>query len=71
MERIEFVIKAISHLAWSLILEGLLLLVLGVLVYLYPALIIILVSAFFLVLGITIISIGFKVRKLSKIKIDF
>ncbi|MFA5133655.1 MAG: hypothetical protein WC459_02525 [Patescibacteria group bacterium] len=71
MERIEFVIKAISHLAWSLILEGFLLMALGILVYLYPALIVVLTSAFFLVLGITIISIGLKVRKYSKIKIDF
>ncbi|MFH1194048.1 MAG: hypothetical protein V1661_03575 [bacterium] len=71
MERIEFVFKALSHLAWSLILEGLLLLALGILVYIYPALIIILVSVFFLILGLTIFSIGMKVKKYSKIKVDF
>ena len=71
MERIEFVFKALNHLAWSLILEGILLLILGALVYVYPELIIILVSVFFLALGITIVSIGRKVRKYSKIKVDF
>jgi len=71
MERMEFVIKAISHLAWSLILEGILLLALGVLVYIYPTLIIVLVSVFLLVLGLTIFCIGLKVKKYSKIKVDF
>lgn len=71
MERIEFVFKALSHLAWSLLLEGLLFIVLGVLTYLYPALIVILASIFFVFVGLTLVIIGLKVKKYSKIKIDF
>lgn len=71
MERIEFIFKALRHLAWSLLLEGLLLIILGVLVYFYPRFLIVLVSAFFIVLGLTIILIGLKVRKYSKLTINF
>jgi len=71
MERIEFVFKALAHLAWSLLLEGLLLIILGVLVYLYPALIVVLASVFFIFVGFTLIMIGLKVKKYSKIKLDF
>ena len=71
MEHIEVVFKAISHMAWSLLLEGLLLIILGVLVYIYPALIILLASIFFIIVGLTLIIIGFKVKKYSKISMDF
>ncbi|PIR67110.1 MAG: hypothetical protein COU51_00350 [Parcubacteria group bacterium CG10_big_fil_rev_8_21_14_0_10_36_14] len=71
MERIEFILKAVSHLVWSLILEGLLFIILGILVYIYPALLIVLTAVFFLFTGLTLVSIGLKVRRYSKIKIDF
>ncbi|MBU1179996.1 hypothetical protein KJ885_03560 [Patescibacteria group bacterium] len=71
MERVEFIFKALRHIAWSLVLEGLLLIALGILVYAYPKLVIILASLFFVVVGLTVLFIGFKVRKYSKIKIDF
>jgi len=71
MERIEFVFKALAHLAWSLLLEGILFMILGILVYLYPALIVILASVFFIFVGATLVMIGLKVKKYSKIKIDF
>jgi len=71
MERIEFVFKALSHLAWSLLLEGLLFVALGILTYIYPAMIVILASIFFIFVGLTLIIIGLKVKKYSKIKIDF
>lgn len=71
MERIEFVFKALAHLAWSLLFEGLLLMLLGVLVYIYPSLIVVLASVFFIFVGLTLFLIGLKVKKYSKIKIDF
>ena len=71
MERIEFVFKALAHLAWSLLLEGILLIILGVLVYIYPSLVIILASVFFIFVGLTLVMIGRKVRKYSKIKLEF
>jgi uncharacterized membrane protein HdeD (DUF308 family) len=71
MEHVELVFKALSHMAWSLLLEGLLLIIFGILVYIYPALIILLASAFFIIVGLTLVSIGFKVKKYSKITLDF
>ncbi len=71
MEHVEVLFRAINHMAWSLLLEGLLLIVLGILVYIYPALIILLASVFFIVVGLTLVSIGFKVKKYSKITLDF
>jgi hypothetical protein len=71
MERIEFVFKALSHMAWSLLLEGIFLIVLGILVFFYPALVIVLASAFFIIVGITLFTFGLKVKKYSKIKFNF
>jgi len=71
MERFEFVFKALRQLAWSLVVEGLLLILLGVLIYIYPKLLIVLVSIFFIVIGLTTLAIGAKVNKYSKIKVDF
>ncbi len=71
MEHIDLVSKALSHMAWSLLLEGLLLIILGILVYMYPALVIILASVFFIIVGLTLITIGFKVKKYSKMTLDF
>lgn len=71
MEHIELIFKAISHLAWSVIIEGIFLIALGVLVFFYPALLIVLASVFFIFVGGTILLIGIKVKKYSKIKIDF
>lgn len=70
-EHIELVFKAISHLAWSVIVEGIFLIILGALVFFYPALLIILASIFFILVGGTIMLIGIKVKKYSKIKLDF
>lgn len=71
MEHVEIIFKALSHMAWSLLLEGLLLIVLGILVYMYPALVILLASVFFIIVGLTLVAIGFKVKKYSKITMDF
>lgn len=71
MEHIELVFKAINHLAWSVIIEGIFLVALGVLVFFYPALLIVLASIFFILVGGTIMLIGAKVKKYSKIKLDF
>ena len=70
-EHIEIVFKAINHLAWSVIVEGTFLIILGILVFFYPALLIVLTSAFFMLVGATIMLIGVKVKKYSKIKLDF
>lgn len=71
MEHVEIIFKALSHMAWSLLLEGLFFIALGILVYIYPSLIVLLASVFFVVVGLTLFVLGVKVKKYSKIEVDF
>lgn len=70
MEKIEVVFKIIRQLFWSLLLEGIFLIVLGILVAVFPELLIALVSVMFVMLGVTIIAIAVKVYKYSKFTIN-
>ena len=53
----------INYLFWTLILQGLVYLILGIGIFLYPALLFILVSVNFLWLGITTLILAWRIRK--------
>jgi uncharacterized membrane protein HdeD (DUF308 family) len=69
MEKVEIVFKIIRQLFWSLLLEGIFLIALGILIAIFPELLVALVSIIFIVLGVTIIAIALKVYKYSKLTV--
>lgn len=70
MEKIDIVIKLIRDIFWTILLEGIALLLLGILIIIYPDLLSYLVSIIFIVLGILLVVLACKIRKLSKFTIQ-
>lgn len=71
MEKIELVIKFIKNIVGGLIVQGVLSLGVGVLIFIYPELLSYLVAALLVILGIVALILAAKVNKFSKIEIDF
>ena len=71
MEKIEVVVKFIKNIVGGLIIQGVLSLGVGVLVFIYPELLNYLVAALLVLLGIVALVLAAKVNKFSKIEIDF
>ena len=69
MEKFEVVFKIVRQLFWSLFLQGMFLIILGILIAVFPELLVALVSVIFIVLGVTIIIISVKVYKYSKLTV--
>lgn len=70
MQQIEIVSRFMKNIVWVLAVEGILAIVVGILVILYPDLLGILVGALTVIAGITSLLLAVKVDKYSKIKID-
>ncbi len=70
MQQIEIVSRFMKNIVWVLATEGLLAIVVGVLVIIYPDLLGILVGTLAVIAGITSIVLAIKVDKYSKLKID-
>jgi hypothetical protein len=70
MEKIEFVFQFMRHLFWSLILEGILLVLIGVMIFIYPELLGMLVGFFLVISGIMVFVLAAKVSKYSKLKVE-
>ena len=70
MEKIAFVFKFMKNLVWSLVLEGLLVIIIGVLIFIYPELLGMLVGFFLVISGIMAWVLAYKVNKYSKLKIE-
>jgi len=71
MEKIEVVVKFIKNIVGGLIIQGVLSLGVGVLIFIYPELLNYLVAALLVLLGIVALVLAAKVNKFSKIEIDF
>lgn len=69
MEKIDVVLKIVRHIFWTILLQGIALLILGILIAIYPALLNYLVSIFFIVLGVLLLILSVKVYRLSKFTI--
>jgi len=70
MEKIEIVFRFMRHIAIGLVLEGLLAVVLGILILIYPDLLGILVGLFLIMTGFVSFASAYKVNKYSKIKLE-
>lgn len=69
MDKFEVVFKVVRQFFWSMLLEGIFLVALGILIAVFPTLLVALVSVVFIVLGIAFIVIAAKVYKYSKLTI--
>lgn len=70
MQKIEIVSRFMKNIVWVLATEGILAVVVGVVVIIYPDLLGILVGTLTVIVGITSLILAIKVDKYSKIKID-
>ncbi|MFB6181885.1 MAG: hypothetical protein ABEJ24_03235 [Candidatus Magasanikbacteria bacterium] len=70
MEKIELVIKFIKNIVGGLIIQGVLSLGVGILIFVYPELLSYLVAALLVLLGVVALVLAAKVNKFSKIEID-
>ena len=69
MDKIDVVLKAVRNVFWTVLIQGIALLTLGILIILFPALLNYLVSIFFIILGILLIILSIKIYQLSKFTI--
>jgi len=70
MKKIEIVLRFMRHIAMSLVLEGLLAILLGVLILLYPELLSLLVGLFLIATGVVSFASAAKVYHYSKIRFE-
>lgn len=69
MQQIEIVSRFMKNIVWVLATEGILAIVVGAVVIIYPDLLGILVGTLTIVVGITSLVLAVKVDKYSKLKI--
>ena len=70
MQQIEIVSRFMKNVVWGLIVEGILAIVVGVLIFIYPELLGMLVGTLVVIIGITSLVLAVKIDKYSKVKID-
>jgi len=70
MQQIELVSKFMKNVVWGLTIEGILAIIVGALIFIYPALLGMLVGTLVVIGGIISLVLAVKVNKYSKVKID-
>lgn len=70
MQQIEIVSRFMKQIVWGLFLEGTLAIVVGLLIFIYPQLLGMLVGTLVVVGGVTSLVLAIKVDKYSKLRID-
>jgi len=70
MQQIEIVSKFMKNIVWGLATEGILAIIVGILIFVYPDLLGMLVGTLVIIGGIVSILIAVKINKYSKIKVD-
>lgn len=68
MKKLEVVLKFIKHIVWGLILQGLLSVLVGVLIFMYPDLLGMLVGVGLVISGLLAFVLAMKVNKYSSFK---
>ncbi len=63
MDQLKALQETINNIYWSLLVQGVLFVLLAILILVYPALLFALVSATFLLVGIVLLAMAWKVRK--------
>ncbi len=69
MEQMDIVLKSIRSMAWTLALQGILAIIFGILIFIYPLLLNAFVSFILVVIGIIGIVAAIKIGKYAKIKV--
>ena len=69
MEQFELIFKAIRNIVLNFVLTGILAILIGVLMFIYPDFLGILVGLFFVIIGVSSLIAAIKINKYSKIKI--
>jgi len=70
MEKIEIIFQFIRNIVWGLIIEGILVIVIGVLIFIYPDLLGMLVGILLVISGVLSFGLAIKINKYSKLKIN-
>ncbi|MBN2096744.1 hypothetical protein JW752_05135 [Candidatus Peregrinibacteria bacterium] len=66
----KHVFQFMKHMAANLMLAGIFSILVGVLIFIYPTLLAILVSALLIVIGLMCLKLSFRINKYSQIDID-
>jgi len=69
MEQLEFVFKAIKNIVWNFVLTGILAIIIGILIFVYPTFLSTLVGLLLVIIGISTLIAATKINKYSKLKI--
>lgn len=69
MEKIEVVFNFMKQIIWGLVIEGLLAIIIGILIFVYPDLLGMLVGILLIAGGIISLILAMKVKKYSKLQI--
>ena len=70
MKKLEVVLKFIKHIVWGLILQGILFILIGILIFMYPDLLDMLVGIGLVVSGLLAFVLAIKVNKYSSLKFN-
>lgn len=70
MDKIEIVFESIRKMVAILVIEGLATIIIGVLIFIYPDLLGMLVGIMLIITGVLALYLGFKLNKYSKLKIN-
>ena len=70
MSKIEFIFKFVRDIFWMAIVDGVVAIVAGILVVLYPDLLGILVGMALILMGIASLAFACKIRKFTKLEIE-
>ncbi|MFA7169623.1 MAG: hypothetical protein WC178_02105 [Candidatus Paceibacterota bacterium] len=70
MQQIEIVSRFMKNIVWGLTIEGFLAIIVGVLVFIYPDLVGMLIGTLVVLGGIMSLVLAIKINKYSKLKID-
>lgn len=62
MEQLKVIRDTVQHIYWSLLLQGILFVALAVLILLYPVLLFALASVTFLLVGLTMLGLAWRVK---------
>ena len=68
MHHIEYQLGFIKAMAFNLALAGLLSVTVGVLIFVYPAFLTLLVSLLLIVVGLMLVALAVKINRMSKIR---
>lgn len=69
MEKIEIIFKVLRNLVWTFIVNGVLTIIIGFLIFFYPDLLGMLVGLLLISLGVVFLIGAVKIRKYSKFQI--